>query len=56
MENAFMVKKEAPKKVLLIDYVLTIGSTADACAKTLKSQGAIWVGIVSLAAPRLNIS
>ena len=56
MNNAFIVKKEAIKKVLLIDDVLTTGSTADACAKILKSQGAIWVGIVSLAASKLNIS
>ena len=35
--------------VLLIDDVLTSGSTASACARILKENGAAWVGVFTLA-------
>jgi len=50
--GAFRVRdkeKVAGKTVILIDDVLTTGSTADACAKVLKSAGADRVELVSWA-------
>jgi predicted amidophosphoribosyltransferase len=39
----------AGKIVILVDDVLTTGSTADACARTLKKAGAARVELVSWA-------
>jgi orotate phosphoribosyltransferase len=52
----------AGKRVLLVDDVMTTGSTAAACARTLKQAGAARVTLVTVArvdrrlaaAPRLS--
>jgi ComF family protein len=51
IKNAFEVKQNVPlpKAVLLIDDVVTTGATADECARTLKSAGVEWVGVLAFA-------
>ena len=40
LRSAFAVKEEAlPGRVLLVDDILTTGSTLDACAMVLKAAG-----------------
>lgn len=48
--NAFAVRRLVPKTVLLVDDIITTGSTADALAELLKKNGAETVYVVSAAA------
>jgi len=50
----FHMLKDAPKAVLLIDDVLTTGSTVDACARQLRERGNAWVGVVTLATTKIK--
>ena len=52
MYMAFHFTQTPPKAVLLIDDVLTIGSTGDACARQLREGGSRGVGVVTLATPK----
>ena len=52
MYMAFHLTQTPPKAVLLIDDVLTTGSTADACARQLHEGVNRWVGVVTLATPK----
>ena len=54
MYMAFQTAKNTPKAVILVDDVLTTGSTADACAVRLRENGSKWVGLVMLATPKLK--
>lgn len=55
LKDVFSVNKAAfassdiPKTVLLIDDVVTTGSTADACASVLKDAGCEWVSVLCFA-------
>ncbi|QQS39607.1 MAG: ComF family protein [Acidobacteriota bacterium] len=52
VNKAFEVKKPKlvrEERILLVDDVFTTGSTASACAKTLKASGAAEVNILTLA-------
>ena len=54
MYMAFQTAQNTPKAVILVDDVLTTGSTADACGSRLRENGCKWVGIVTLATPKLK--
>ncbi len=52
IKNAFAVKspeKIRGKRILIIDDVLTTGSTANECARVLVNSGALYVDILTLA-------
>lgn len=48
-KKSFSYKNIINKKILLIDDVITSGSTANECAKVLKQNGAAYVGLLTLA-------
>ena len=52
MYMAFHLTQTPLKAVLLIDDVLTAGSTADARIRQLRERGTRWVGVVTLATPK----
>ena len=55
VRGAFRLRDTAPfkgRRVLLIDDVLTTGSTSDECAKTLLKSGALAVDVLTLARAR----
>ena len=54
MYMAFQSTENIPKAVILADDVITTGSTADACAVRLRENGSKWVGVVTLATPKLK--
>jgi ComF family protein len=52
VKGAFAVQGNVEgKRVLLIDDVITTGSTLNECAKVLKQNGAAWVTAAAIATP-----
>lgn len=49
LKSSFAVIEKPPEHVILVDDVLTTGSTADECAKILKSAGAKVVYVLTFA-------
>lgn len=49
LDGAFAVTCKPPRNVVLIDDVLTTGSTANECCKTLKKAGAVVVNVLTFA-------
>ena len=43
------------KRILLVDDILTTGSTASECARTLKSGGAAWVCLAVMASGKMKL-
>jgi len=55
MANAFTVDKNVTgKSVLVVDDVLTTGSTTSACAQVLKKAGATNVHVLTLSSPSIS--
>jgi competence protein ComFC len=56
VENAFFIGRHAQaagRSFIVVDDVITTGATLNACAKTLKSAGAVKVVGLALARPRM---
>ncbi len=57
MANAFTVEKDViDKSILVVDDVLTTGSTTSACAQVLKNAGAKQVHVLTLSAPSISVN
>ena len=54
MYMTFQSTENTPKSVILVDNVITTGSTVDPCAVRLRENGSQWVGVVTLATPKLK--
>ena len=49
--EAFILIAEPPERVLIIDDILTTGSTVSACAAALKRSGTKYVAVLTAGTP-----
>ena len=54
VEDAFTAAASVPERVLIVDDVLTTGSTLSACASVLKRSGADFVAVLTAGTPYLH--